>query len=106
MRSDWRGSLGRAASSALSTMAGYLASVIVQISEHIHDITNLQTSIGDTLAVSIKRLMPRSLHRGHYHIPHQSTVALQAPHCVQWMKRPCTWSSSACSKTVPQFPHT
>jgi hypothetical protein len=43
---------------------------------------------------------------GHYHIPScQSAVALQAPHCVQWMKRPCTRSSSACSKTVPQFPH-
>jgi hypothetical protein len=62
--------------------------------------------IKDSLAVSIMRLMPLSLHRGHYHIPHQSTVALQAPHCVQWMKRPCTWLSSACSKTAPQFPHT
>jgi hypothetical protein len=40
----------------------------------------------------------------HYLIARQSSVALQAPHCVQWMKRPCTWSSSACSKTVPQFP--
>jgi hypothetical protein len=29
---------------------------------------------------------PRS---GHYRIP-QSTLALQAPHCAQWMKRPCT----------------
>jgi hypothetical protein len=81
---------------------GYLASVIIQISEHVHDITNLQTTIGDSLAVSIKQLMPR----GHHHNPHQSSVALQAPHCVQWMKRPCTWLSSACSKTVPQFPHT
>jgi hypothetical protein len=41
---------------------GYLSSVIIQISEHVHDITNLQTPIGESLAVSIKRLTPRSLH--------------------------------------------
>jgi hypothetical protein len=45
------------------------------------------------------------LRSDHYRIPSQSSVALQAPHCVQWIKRPCTWSSSACSRTVPQFPH-
>ena len=43
--------------------------------------------------------------RGALRRPVQSTVALQAPHCVQWMKRPCTWLSSACIKTVPQLPH-
>jgi hypothetical protein len=83
----------------------YLACVILKIFEHVHDISNLQTPIGEALSVSIKGLMLRSLHRGHYRIPDQSTVALQAPHCVQWMKRPCTWSSSACSKTIPQVPH-
>jgi hypothetical protein len=41
---------------------------------------------------------------GHYRIPRWSTVALQAPHWVQSMERPCTWPCSARSQT-DRLPH-
>jgi hypothetical protein len=44
---------------------------------------------------------PRS---GHCRIP-QSTVALQAPHCVQWMKRPYTLVVLGVHQAVPQLTH-
>jgi hypothetical protein len=32
------------------------------------------------------------------------SLALQAPHSVQWMKTPCTCPALMCIKRVPQFP--